>query len=90
MRRSTLPGIVAAGVDRAYHRETGEIVAFVWGKRDLKTANGLKKKLSDSGVSYGGIASEYFGERHHRGEAQLPANLANSTYSCCMGNPITL
>jgi hypothetical protein len=42
----------------AYHRETGEIVAFVWGKRDLKTANGLKKKLSDSGVSYGSIATD--------------------------------
>jgi IS1 family transposase len=42
----------------AYHRETGEIVAFVRGKRDLKTANGLKKKLSDSGVSYGSIATD--------------------------------
>jgi IS1 family transposase len=42
----------------AYHRETGDIVAFVWGKRDLKTANGLKKKLSDSGVSYGSIATD--------------------------------
>jgi IS1 family transposase len=42
----------------AYHRETGEIVAFVWGKRDLKTVNGLKKKLSDSGVSYGSIATD--------------------------------
>jgi IS1 family transposase len=42
----------------AYHRETGEIVAFVWGKRDLKTANELKKKLSDSGVSYGSIATD--------------------------------
>jgi IS1 family transposase len=28
----------------AYHRETGEIIAFVWGKRDLKTAKELKKK----------------------------------------------
>jgi IS1 family transposase len=33
----------------AYHRETGEIVAFVWGKRDLKTVEKWKKKLSDSG-----------------------------------------
>jgi IS1 family transposase len=42
----------------ACHRKTGEIVAFVWGKRDLKTANELKKKLSDSGVSYGSIATD--------------------------------
>jgi hypothetical protein len=42
----------------AYHRETGEIVAFVWGKRDLQTARKLKKKLSDSGVSYGSIATD--------------------------------
>jgi IS1 family transposase len=42
----------------AYHRETGEIVAFVWGKRDLKTARKLKKKWLDSGVSYGSMASD--------------------------------
>jgi IS1 family transposase len=41
----------------AYQRETGEIVAFVWGKRNLKTAGALKKKLSDFGVSYGSIAT---------------------------------
>jgi IS1 family transposase len=28
------------------------------GKRDLKTAEKLKKKLSDSGVSYGSIATD--------------------------------
>ncbi|MDR1129396.1 MAG: IS1 family transposase, partial [Prevotellaceae bacterium] len=28
----------------AYHRDSGEIVAFVWGRRDLKTARELKKK----------------------------------------------
>jgi hypothetical protein len=27
----------------AYHRDSGEIVAFVWGRRDLKTARELKK-----------------------------------------------
>jgi hypothetical protein len=42
----------------AYHRETGEIVAFVWGKRDLKTARKLKKKLSDSGVTCGSITTD--------------------------------
>jgi IS1 family transposase len=26
----------------AYHRESGEIVAFVWEKRDLKTAKKLR------------------------------------------------
>jgi hypothetical protein len=30
----------------AYHRDTGEIVAFVWGKRDLKTALKLKKRIN--------------------------------------------
>ena len=42
----------------AYDRESGEIVGFVWGKRDLKTAVELKKKLLDSGVSYGSIATD--------------------------------
>jgi IS1 family transposase len=40
----------------AYQRETGDIGAFVWGKRDLKTTGALKKKLSDFEVSYGSIA----------------------------------
>jgi transposase-like protein len=31
----------------AYDRESGEIVCFVWGKRDLQTAMKLKKKLLD-------------------------------------------
>ena len=42
----------------AYERESGEIVCFVWGKRDLKTALELKKKLSDLGVTYGSIATD--------------------------------
>jgi IS1 family transposase len=42
----------------AYHRATGEIVAFVWGKRDMKTAGKLKQKLSDSGVTCGSIATD--------------------------------
>jgi IS1 family transposase len=42
----------------AYHRETGKIVAFVWGKCDLKTVGKLKKKLSDSGENYGSIATD--------------------------------
>jgi IS1 family transposase/transposase-like protein len=42
----------------AYDRESGEIVCFEWGNRDLKTVNKLKKKLSDFGVSYGSIATD--------------------------------
>ena len=35
----------------AYHRATGEIVAYVWGKRDLKTVKKLKAKLQELGVT---------------------------------------
>jgi IS1 family transposase len=42
----------------AYDRESGEIVCFEWGNRDLKTVNKLKKKLSDFGVCYGSIATD--------------------------------
>ena len=42
----------------AYHRESGEIAAYVWGKRDLKTAEELKKKIDELGVRYGRIASD--------------------------------
>ena len=42
----------------AYHRESGEIVAYVWGKRDLETANALKKRLEELGVRYGRIACD--------------------------------
>ena len=42
----------------AYHRSTGEIVGFVWGKRDLKTAKQLRKKLAQSGVSYEYICTD--------------------------------
>ena len=42
----------------AYHRATGEIVAWVWGKRDLKTAKKLRKKLSEMGVSFDCICTD--------------------------------
>ena len=42
----------------AYHRETGEIVAYVWGKRDLKTARRLRKRLEEHGVSCDRIAHD--------------------------------
>ena len=41
----------------AYHRETGEIVAL-WGKRDLKTARRLRRRLDEHGVSYDRIAHD--------------------------------
>ena len=40
----------------AYHRETGEIVAYVWGKRDKRTANKLRKRLTKLGITYDRIA----------------------------------
>jgi IS1 family transposase len=42
----------------AYHRETGEIVSYVWGKRDLKTAEELRRRLQHPGVSYDRIACD--------------------------------
>ena len=42
----------------AYHRETGEIVAYVWGKRDLATVKKLKARLKELRVKYARIASD--------------------------------
>jgi IS1 family transposase len=42
----------------AYHRESGEIVAFVWGKRGLKTAKKLRKRIKRLGISYDRIAAD--------------------------------
>jgi IS1 family transposase len=58
------------------HRDSGKIVGFVWGRRDLKTAKALKQKLSDLGVSYGSIATDdwdrfvtaFKGENHLTGK----------------------
>ena len=36
----------------AYHRETGEIVGYVWGKRNSKTAKELRTKLNDLNVTF--------------------------------------
>ncbi len=44
----------------AYHRETGEIVAYVWGKRDLATAKRLKARLKQLGISYARISSDHW------------------------------
>jgi IS1 family transposase len=37
----------------AYERQSSEIVAYVWDKRDLKTAKRLREKLIKPGVSFG-------------------------------------
>ena len=42
----------------AYHRESGEIVAYVWGKRNLKTAKLLRKKLSEMGITFDSICTD--------------------------------
>jgi IS1 family transposase len=42
----------------AYHRDTGEIVAYVWGKRDYKTAKKLRDKLKLMGISYDTIYTD--------------------------------
>ena len=45
-------------IKSAYHRSSGEIVAFVWGKRNLKTAKMLRTKLATLGVSFDTVFSD--------------------------------
>ncbi|MDK4651378.1 IS1 family transposase, partial [Kingella kingae] len=44
----------------AYHRGSGEIVAYayVWGKRDLATARALKRRLKELRVTYDRMATD--------------------------------
>ena len=42
----------------AYDRESGEIVAYVWGDRSAKTAKRLREKLKQLDVTYDKIASD--------------------------------
>ena len=42
----------------AYDRDTGEIVAYVWGDRSAKTAKRLREKLKKLGVTYSRIATD--------------------------------
>ncbi|MDR3114698.1 MAG: IS1 family transposase, partial [Treponema sp.] len=42
----------------AYHRESGESVAYVWGKRDIKTAEKLRRRIKRLGISYDWIATD--------------------------------
>jgi IS1 family transposase len=42
----------------AYDRDIGEIVAYVWGDRSKKTANRLRERLKELGVTYDRIATD--------------------------------
>jgi IS1 family transposase len=42
----------------AYHRATGEIVAYVWGKRNYKTAKELREKPVSPGIGYDKIRTD--------------------------------
>ncbi len=61
----------------AYHRPTGEIVSYVWGKRNLKTTKQLRNKILELGVSYGCICTDnwesfciaFTGDNHLVGKA---------------------
>ena len=44
----------------AYHRATGEIVAFVWGKRNLKTFKKLWNKISSMGISFNTFYTDHW------------------------------
>ena len=42
----------------AYDRTSGEIVAYVWGKRDITTVRELEARLNDLKITYGNIAMD--------------------------------
>jgi len=42
----------------AYHRDTGQIVAYVWSKYNLKTAKALRNKLSKLEITFDGICTD--------------------------------
>ena len=42
----------------AYHRATGEIVAWVWGKRNLATARDLRQKITELGITFDTIYTD--------------------------------
>jgi len=41
-----------------YDREIREIITYVWGKRDLKTAKKLRKQLKELNITYASIATD--------------------------------
>jgi IS1 family transposase/transposase-like protein len=44
----------------AYHRGSGEIVAYQWGKRDYKTAKKLLDKIKMFGITYDTFATDWW------------------------------
>ena len=42
----------------AYDRESQEIITYVWGKRDLRTAKKLRKQLKELNITYDSIATD--------------------------------
>ena len=42
----------------AYHRSTGEIIARVWGKRNLATVNKLRKKITNLGITFNKVYTD--------------------------------
>jgi IS1 family transposase len=44
-----------------YCRESGEIVAFVWGNRDLKTARRVRRRVAEAGITCGCFATDLRG-----------------------------
>lgn len=42
----------------AYDRDTSEIVAYVWGKRDLATARRRRSRLNNFNISYGSVSMD--------------------------------
>jgi IS1 family transposase len=42
----------------AYHRATGEIVAYIWGKRNLKTALKLRDKLQSMVIAFDTVCTD--------------------------------
>jgi IS1 family transposase len=41
-----------------YHRATGEIVTYMWGKRDKKTVQKLRKRFARLGIHHDHIATD--------------------------------
>ena len=41
-----------------YDREIREIITYVWGKRDLRTAKKLRKQLKELNITYDSIATD--------------------------------
>jgi IS1 family transposase len=72
----------------AYHRASGEVVAYVWGKRDTETAKRLVEELKASGVKYGQLrtdkwdsfAEAFSGEPHLRGKRYTKAIEGNNCW----------